>query len=148
MSPGASKQQKIHSCQSGQRKLHKSGVERSLHRRISQKWSWHKVCTPLLTHGWETHMALQENIYGRQRECIWNIYGTQATVNSRTRDGSLGSQPIAMMGELWWSLWRQQCSSFDYWRSRLKKSNKQPKKEDFRIRYQNCPTPKMEVWAL
>ena len=139
---------KIYSCQRRQRKLHKSGVERSLHRRISQKWSWHKVCTPLLTHGWETYMALQENIYGRQRECIWNIYGTQATVNSRTRDGSLDSPP-------WWGNCDDRCGDNNApvliiggadWR--LKKRKKRPKKGDFRIRYQNCPTPKMEVWAL
>ena len=79
-----------------------SVTERSLHRRISQKWGWHRFCTPLLTHEWETYMALQENIYGRQRECIWNIYGTQATVNSRTRDGSLGSQP-------WWGNCDDRC---------------------------------------
>ena len=77
-------------------------TERSLQRRISQKWGWHKVCTPLLTHEWETYMALQENIYGRQRECIWNIYGTQATVNSRTRDGSLDSPP-------WWGNCDDRC---------------------------------------
>ena len=54
-------------------------TERSLNRKISQKWDWHIACTPLLTHEWETYMALEENIYGTERiymEDRENVYGT------------------------------------------------------------------------
>ena len=100
--------QKIHSCQSGQIKLHKSYWKIFAKKNIPKVGLAQGLHAPVNTRMGDLYGVAREyiwnreNIYGRQRECIWNIYGTQATVNSRTRDGSLGSQP-------WWGNCDDRC---------------------------------------